>query len=102
MSEKVSKGINKTVILGDKLRPKVINRSMCVEKRVLPSSFFFLVLYSSFNEINIFVGFFSEYVALLVGRNVISRQPLLTRAVAVVHLQVTANMGLRFSIKYEG
>lgn len=101
MSEKVSKGINKTVILGDKLRPKVINRSMCVEKRVLPSSFF-LVLYSSFNEINIFVGFFSEYVALLVGRNVISRQPLLTRAVAVVHLQVTANMGLRFSIKYEG
>lgn len=101
MSEKVSKGINKTVILGDKLRPKVINRSMCVEKRVLPSSFF-LVLYSSFNEINIFVGFFSEYVALLVGRNVISRQPLLTRAVAVVHLQVTANMGLRFTIKYEG
>lgn len=45
---------------------------------------------------------FSEYVALLVGRNVISRRPLLTRAVAVIHLQVTANMGLRFSIKYEG
>lgn len=43
-----------------------------------------------------------KYVALLVGRNVISRRPLLTRAVAVVHLQVTANMGLRFSIKYEG
>ncbi|XP_022336515.2 chordin-like [Crassostrea virginica] len=43
-----------------------------------------------------------KYVALLVGRNVISRRPLLTRAVAVVHLQVTENMGLRFSIKYEG
>ncbi|XP_048773651.1 chordin-like [Ostrea edulis] len=43
-----------------------------------------------------------KYVALLVGRNVISRRPLPTRAVAVVHLRVTTNMGLRFSIKYEG
>ncbi|XP_062567024.1 chordin-like [Saccostrea cucullata] len=43
-----------------------------------------------------------KYVALLVGRNVISSRPLLTRAVAVVHLRVTSTLGLRFSIKYEG